>query len=82
MRLIVEFFEKQNMIVMHSNISLSSLVEKVEAFPGVILVSQPSIYDLEIYVDRSHFAGMGSTIRTQLDLLAKDYKLNVEYVNS
>jgi len=50
---LVEFHREFTLMDIHANFSLSFLVGALENINGVILVSQPSIYDIEVYLDRN-----------------------------
>jgi len=50
---LVEFNKDFSLMDVHANFSLSNLTGAVEQLPGVVLVSQPSIYELEVYLDRA-----------------------------
>ena len=65
---------------LHANFSLSSLAAAVEQLPGIVLVSQPSIYDLEVYLDCKFFDNsiQRAALKTKLKLLFNEFGANLQ----
>lgn len=68
---LVEINKDFTLMDLHANFSLSQLAASVEGLPGVVLVSQPSIYDLEVYLDRRYFVDSAQrlALKTRLKVL-------------
>lgn len=78
---LVEFNSDFTSMDLHANFSVSHLAGSIENMPGVVLVQQASIYDLEAYLDRRFFDNtlQRQALKTKLRLLCNDFGIAIQY---
>ncbi len=72
---LVEFNKDFTLMDVHANFSLSNLAGAIENMPGIVLVHQASIYDIEAYLDRTFFDNplQRQALKTKLRLLFNEF---------
>ena len=79
---LVEFNKDFTLMDLHANFSLSNLAGAIEQMPGIVLVHQASIYDIEAYLDRTFFDNQlqRQALKTKLRLLFNE--LGIAYTQN
>ncbi len=76
----VEFNQDFTLLDVHANFSLSNLAGAIENMPGVVLVHQASVYDIEAYLDRIFFDNplQRQALKTKLKSLFNEFGVNLQ----
>lgn len=78
---LVEFNKDFTFMDLHANFSLSHLAGSIESMPGIVLVQQASIYDIEAYLDRTYFETtlQRQALQVKLKRLFNEYGIAIQY---
>lgn len=65
---------------LHANFSLSHVAGSIESMPGIVLVQQASIYDIEAYLDKTFFTNtlQRQVLKTKLKLLFNEFGIAIQ----
>lgn len=83
-KVIVEFDWKHSVVSIHSDVSLSNLAGSLENMIGTVLVSQPSVYDLEVFLDYAFYKDLErrKELQSKLAFTFRQFDMPIEYVES
>jgi hypothetical protein len=83
-KVIVEFDWKYGTLTIHSDISLSGMVNALESMTGTVLVTQPSLYDLEVFLDRAWYSvpERRKELQSKLAFTFRQFDMPIEYVEN
>ena len=81
---LVEFNKDFTLMDIHANFSLSSYISILENTYGVVFASQPSIYDIEVYLDRNIYKDPARqrVLKASLGTMFTSVGIQVDYVQN
>jgi len=81
---LIEFNKDFSLMDIHANFSLSSYIGALENTFGTVFVSQPSIYDVEVYLDKNVFdtESRKRTFKAKLSSIFELMGARVQYVQN